>query len=95
MNDEDAKKAMNGIIPELMIQTGHHSPDEHPLAGCDHLADTKTLNASKNHYRKTSTDFGFAVKQRQTEVKSEYRKKVDKLDAQYHQPSDATTFSPF
>jgi hypothetical protein len=41
---------MNGIIPDFIIQTGHHSPDEHPLAGCDHLADTKTLNASKKHY---------------------------------------------
>jgi hypothetical protein len=37
-------------------------------------------------------DFGFAVQKRQTEVKSEYRKKADKLDAQYHQPGDATTF---
>jgi hypothetical protein len=92
MTDEDAKKVMNAIIPDIMIQTGHHSPDEHPLAGCDHLADTKTLNASKKHYHKKSTDFGFAVQQRQTEVKSEYRKKADKLDAQYHQPDDATTF---
>jgi hypothetical protein len=75
-----------------MIQTGHHSPDEHPLAGCGHLADTKTLNASKQHYHKKSTDFGFAVKQRQTEGKSEYRKKAGKLDAEYHQPGDATTF---
>jgi hypothetical protein len=25
-------------------------------------------------------------------IKSEYRKKADKLDAQYHQPGDATTF---
>jgi hypothetical protein len=55
---------MNTIIPDIMIQTGHHSPDEHPLAGCGHLADTKTLNASKHHYHKTSTDFGFAVQQR-------------------------------
>jgi hypothetical protein len=47
MTDKDAVKIMNGIIPDLIIQTGHHSPDEHPLAGCDHLADTKTLNASK------------------------------------------------
>jgi hypothetical protein len=31
---------------------------------CYHLADTKALNTSKNHYRKKSTDFGFAVKQR-------------------------------
>jgi hypothetical protein len=53
---------------------------------------TKTLNASKQHYHKKSTDFGFAVKQRQTEVKSEYRKKAGKLDAKYHQPGDATTF---
>jgi hypothetical protein len=67
-------------------------PNERSLAGCDHLADTKTLNASKHHYHKTSTDFGFAVNQRQTEVKSEYRKKAEKLDAEYHQPSDATTF---
>jgi hypothetical protein len=64
------------IILDIMIQTGHHSPDEHPLAGYDHLADTKTLNVSKIHYHKTRTDFGFAVKQRQTEVKSEYRKKA-------------------
>jgi hypothetical protein len=56
---------MNAIIPGIMIQTGHHSPDEHPLARCDHLADTNTLNASKHHYHKTSTDFGFAVQQRQ------------------------------
>jgi hypothetical protein len=62
MTDEDAEKVTNAIIPDLKIQTGHHSPDEHPLAGCDHLADTKTLNASKHHYHKKSTDFGFAVK---------------------------------
>jgi macrodomain Ter protein organizer (MatP/YcbG family) len=43
--------------------------------------DSKTLNASKQHYHKKSTDFGFAVKQRQTEVKSDYRKHADKLDA--------------
>jgi hypothetical protein len=46
----------------------------------------------KNHYLKKSTDFGFAVKQRQTEVRSDYRKKADKLDAEYYQPGDATTF---
>jgi hypothetical protein len=50
MTDENARKVTNAIIPDLIIQTGHHSPDEHSLAGCDHLADTKTLNASKNHY---------------------------------------------
>jgi hypothetical protein len=50
MTEEDAVKFMNGIIPEFIIQTGHHSPDEHPLAGWDHLADTKTLNASKISY---------------------------------------------
>jgi hypothetical protein len=33
-----------------------------------------------------------AVNQRQTEVKYDYRKKADKLDAEYHQPGDATTF---
>jgi hypothetical protein len=48
MTDEDARKVMNAIIPDMMIQTGHHSPDEHPLAGCDHLADTKTLKARGN-----------------------------------------------
>jgi hypothetical protein len=62
------------------------SRDEISLAGCDHLADTKTLNGSKQHYHEKSTDFGFAVKQRQTEVKSEYRKKAGNLDAEYHQP---------
>jgi hypothetical protein len=92
MTDEDARKVMNGIIPDIMIQTGHHSPDECPLAGCDHLADTKTLNASKHHYHKKSTDFGFALKLRQTEVISEYRKKAGELGAEYHQPGDATTF---
>jgi hypothetical protein len=81
VNDEDAKKVMNAIIPGIITQTGHHSPDEHPLAGCDHLADTKTLNASEYHHHKTSTDFDFAVQQRQTEVKSDYRKQADKLDA--------------
>jgi hypothetical protein len=85
VTDEDAVKIMNGIIPDLVIHTGHHSHDEHSLAGCDHLADTKTLNASKKHYHKKSTDFGFAVNQRLTEVKSDYRKKVCKLDAEYHQ----------
>jgi hypothetical protein len=29
MTDEDAVKIMNGIIPDLNIQLGHHSPDEH------------------------------------------------------------------
>jgi inhibitor of KinA sporulation pathway (predicted exonuclease) len=66
MTDEDAANKMNGIIPDLITRTGHHSPDKHPLAGCGNLADTKTLNASKNHYHKKSADFGFAVKQRQT-----------------------------
>jgi hypothetical protein len=50
VTDEDAEKIMNAIILDLVIQTVHHSPDEHLLAGCDHLADKKTLNASKNHY---------------------------------------------
>jgi hypothetical protein len=30
--------------------------------------------------------------QRKTQVKSDYRKKAEKLDAEYHQPGDATTF---
>jgi hypothetical protein len=41
-----------------------------------------------------STDFGFSVKLRQTEVESEYRKKAGKLDAEYHQLADATTLKP-
>jgi hypothetical protein len=57
MTDEDAAKNMNGIIPDLIIQTGYHSPDEHPLAGCDHLADTKTLSASENRERPFLTAF--------------------------------------
>jgi hypothetical protein len=80
-----------GIIQDLVIQTCRLSPDEHPLAGCDHLAVTKTLNASKQHLNKKSTHFGFAVKHRQTEVQFDYRKKADKLDVEYHQPGDATT----
>jgi hypothetical protein len=52
VTDEDAGKIMNGIIPDFVIQTGHHSPDEHSLAGCEHLANTKTLNTSKQHYHK-------------------------------------------
>jgi uncharacterized membrane protein (Fun14 family) len=47
---------------------------------------------SKQHHHKKAMDFGFAVNQRQTEVKSEYRNKADKLDAEYHQPGDETTF---
>jgi hypothetical protein len=61
------------------------------LAG-DHLADTKTLNASKQHYHEKLTNFGFAINQRQSEVKSDYRKKADYHDATYHQPAHATTF---
>jgi hypothetical protein len=61
VTDEDAVEIMNGIIRDLIIQTGHHSPDEHSLAEGDHLADTKTLNASKQHYHETSTDFGLAI----------------------------------
>jgi macrodomain Ter protein organizer (MatP/YcbG family) len=84
MTEENAGNVMNGIIPNLVLKLGHLSPDEHSLAGRDHLADTKTLNASKQHCHKKSTDFGFAVNQRQTEVKSEYRKKAHKLDAEDH-----------
>jgi hypothetical protein len=85
-------KNISGIIPNLVLQLGHLSRDEPPLARCDHLADTTTLNASKRHYHKKSTDFGFAVQQRQTEVESDYRKKAGNFDAEYHQPGDATTF---
>jgi hypothetical protein len=84
VTDETAMKKINGIIPDLVLQLGHLSRDEHSLAGCDHLADTKTLNASKHPYNKKSTDFGFAVKQRQTEVKSGYQKKAGKLDVEHH-----------
>jgi hypothetical protein len=92
VTDEDARNTIDGIIPDLVLQLGHLSHDEHSLAGCGHLADTKTLNASKQHYHKKSTDFGFAVNLKQTEVKSDYKKKAGKRDAQYHQPGDATTF---
>jgi hypothetical protein len=84
-------KNINGIIPDLVLQLGNLSRDEHSLAGCDHLADTKMLNVSKQHYHKKSTAFGFAVNPRQTEVQSEYRKHANQLDAEYHQPGDATT----
>jgi hypothetical protein len=66
VTDDDARNKINRIIPDIVIQTGHLSRDEHSLAGCGHLADAKTLNASKQHYHKQSTDFSFAVKQRQT-----------------------------
>jgi hypothetical protein len=64
VTDEDTLNKINGNISGPIIQTGHLSRYEHSLAGCDYLADTKTLNASKNHYHKKSTDFGFAVKQK-------------------------------
>jgi hypothetical protein len=35
------------IIKDLVLQLGHLSSDEQSLAGCNHLADIKTLNASK------------------------------------------------
>jgi hypothetical protein len=82
MTDEDARNKIKGVTPEIVLQVANLSLYEHLLAGCDHLGDTKTL--SKQHYYKKSTDFGFAVNLRQTEVKSEYRKKADKLDAEYH-----------
>jgi hypothetical protein len=47
---------------------------------------------SEQHFHKKSTDFGFALNLRQTEVKSDNRKKAEKLDAENHQPGDATTF---
>jgi hypothetical protein len=65
VTNEDERNKMNGTIPDIVLQVGHLSRDEHSLAGCDHLSDTKTLNASKQHKLKKSTDFGFAVNQRQ------------------------------
>jgi hypothetical protein len=91
-SDETAMKNTNGIIAHLVLQLGHLSRDEHLLAGCDHLDVTTTLNATKQHYHKKSTDFGFAVQQRQTDVKSDNRKIAGKLDAEHHQPGDAATF---
>jgi hypothetical protein len=55
------------IIPDLVLQVGHLSCDENSLAGCDHLADTKTLKARGQYNHKKSTNFGFAVNQRQAE----------------------------
>jgi hypothetical protein len=90
--DEEVISNMNGIIPDIALQLRHLSRDEHSLGGCGQLRDTKTLNASEQHYHKKLMDFGFAVNLRQTEVKSEYRKKAGKHYAEYHQPGDATTF---
>jgi hypothetical protein len=92
VTSERATKNINRIIPGIVLQIGHFSRDEHLLTGCDNLVDAKTLNASKQRYRKKSAEFGFAVNQRQTEVESDYRKHAAKLDAEYHQPGDATTF---
>jgi hypothetical protein len=33
VTNEDARNKINGIIPDIVIQAGHLSPDEHPLAG--------------------------------------------------------------
>jgi hypothetical protein len=49
MTDENSRKKMNGIIQDIVIVVSHLSRDEHSLAGCDHLADTKTLNVRKQH----------------------------------------------
>jgi hypothetical protein len=49
VTDKDAMKIINGIIPDLVLQLGHLSRDENSLAGCGHLADTMTLNTSKQH----------------------------------------------
>jgi hypothetical protein len=49
VTDETAMKNINGIIPDLVLQLGHLSSEERSLFGCDHLADAKTLNASKHH----------------------------------------------
>jgi hypothetical protein len=69
-------KNINGIIPDTILQLGHLSPDERSHAGCGHLADTKTLKSSKQHYHKKSSNFGFAVNLRQTEVKSDAGRKL-------------------
>jgi hypothetical protein len=66
VTDEDAIKNINGIIPDIVLQLGHLSRNENSFAGCDHLTDAKTLNASEQHYHKKSTDFGSAVNLRQT-----------------------------
>jgi hypothetical protein len=85
---------LNGIIPDFVFRFAHCPPDEHPLAGTDWLADTKTLNAGKSYYHTPSTGFGFAVNNRQSEVKSDYVKRAASLDAKYHQqPGDGPTFS--
>lgn len=93
--DEDMLTAINGIIPDFLFRFAHLLEDEHPLAGRDHLADTKTLNAGKKHYHTTSTSFGFAVNKRQTEVKHEYVEKAARLDDEHHpHPGDGeATFS--
>jgi hypothetical protein len=52
VTDEDAWNENDGIILDIVLQLGDLSRDEHSLAGCGHLADTKTLNASKHHYHK-------------------------------------------
>jgi hypothetical protein len=52
VTDKTAMKNTNGIISDLVIQLGRLSRDEHSLAGCDHLVDSKTLNSSKQHYHK-------------------------------------------
>jgi hypothetical protein len=46
---ETAMKNINGITPDLVLQLGHLSIDQNALAGCGNLADTKALNASKQH----------------------------------------------
>jgi hypothetical protein len=61
------------------------------VSSTDHLADTKSLNASEQHYLKKSTDFGFSVNLRQTKVKAYYRKNAEKPDTEHQQPGDATT----
>jgi hypothetical protein len=47
VTDEEAMKNINGINPDIVLQFGRLSRDGLILAGCDHLADTKTLNACK------------------------------------------------
>ena len=78
--DEEMLQSINGIIPDFLFQFAHIPEDDHSLAGRNTLGDTKTLNASRQHYQTSTTDFGFAVKKIQSEVKSGYAAHAEKLD---------------
>jgi hypothetical protein len=55
VTDKDVRNKINGIIPDLVPQPVIFRATS--IHGCDHLADTKALNASKQHYHKMPTDF--------------------------------------